>query len=685
MMMQKSAQSIARPSELQSRCLAAAIRIGERISSRAIWSGDSCSWPSASVGGEQLRRADPTTHLMAPSVYSGTAGVAIFLAELFALTRDDRFRVCCRGALVNAIQNIEQCPFDSDVSFYTGHLGIVYAISRYSLHTESSEFESTARALFDSMQESKKLGNGDIIGGASGGILALLGLLPHTSFPYSTQYAAFLGRHLVEQAVRHPGERWSWTTVGSQTSRDLCGFAHGASGCAAAFQELWVATNDPLFRYAAERAVAYENQFFSHENKNWLDLRSNKLQSIIDDVGTSGLARLVKEGNRPAENETSFMSAWCHGSPGIGLSRLRGYQLFEKSGLRRDAESAVECTLETLQTDNGNYSLCHGLFGNAETIVRAAEVLGAPQLSLHVEAVVRKGLALYEDSPAGWPCGTPEGRWDAGLMQGESGIGYFLLRFFDASTPSLLSPIASPHVVPPQSLSATTLDERTYREADADYWFGRTLRFVNSVYATTGGRATEIGLEKDMAAKEIADRLGRPALRETSVGRLIAFVAQPELYRWSESTSPRCRSEIYLDTLSRSVTDPHSIENATWMINTDRARLFESFAHWHAKLLPFEQYDLHFINRLMFPGAVTDSILVYETLNGFSIRELRHLPSVVLNAIALNQTNGITTEQLVQLVSSETDVLVNHELIRASVEGQLKDACAAGIVRPLDC
>jgi lantibiotic modifying enzyme len=111
---------------------------------------------------------------------------------------------------------------------------------------------------------------------------------------------------------------------------------------------------------------------------------------------------------------------------------------------RAEAEVGLDITQDSvvrgLQHRAGNFSLCHGMGGNAEILAEGARVLGgrgAHWAKLAAEAA-HTGAAWY--GPSGpWPCGAGS-RETPGLMLGLAGIGYFYLAMSGASVPSVLRP-----------------------------------------------------------------------------------------------------------------------------------------------------------------------------------------------------------------------------------------------------
>jgi hypothetical protein len=207
-----------------------------------------------------------------------------------------------------------------------------------------------------------------------------------------------------------------------------------------ALLELDLATGDGRFRFAAEMAFLYERRLFDEERSNWPDLRHKDFEDYLSGQKTDELRRAVRDGTPPAYQKR-YMTAWCHGSPGIGLARLRAFELTGQDVYRREAEAALRSTLQAIEDElsrGGNFSLCHGIGGNCELPLLAAELLGDPELRQVAERAAREGIATYEARGRPWPCGTLGGVPDPSLLVGEAGIGAFYLRLADPDTPSIL-------------------------------------------------------------------------------------------------------------------------------------------------------------------------------------------------------------------------------------------------------
>lgn len=118
------------------------------------------------------------------------------------------------------------------------------------------------------------------------------------------------------------------------------------------------------------------------------------------------------------------MTAWCHGAPGVGLSRVRAADYFRDPRFYDEVHVAIENTLK--EGLDVNHSLCHGSLGNLELLVEASKSWADPELRARTLRIAR-GILHSVDS-VGRLCGVPSGVETPGLMMGISGIGFGFLR-----------------------------------------------------------------------------------------------------------------------------------------------------------------------------------------------------------------------------------------------------------------
>jgi class II lanthipeptide synthase len=267
----------------------------------------------------------------------------------------------------------------------------------------------------------------DIIYGNAGAIVALLVLHDILKHTLLLDFAVQLGDEVLRTADRSK-RGYSWKSFALSTHYNLTGFSHGAAGIASALLELFQKTDDVKYRRAAEATFDYEQHWFDTAQGNWPDFRRNPHETKY---------------NKRSKQPFAFVTFWCHGAPGIALSRLRAYDILNDERYKTEAVIALHATqkaVETaLHTGIDNFSLCHGLADNADILLEGYKTLGQEwdNAALVAQKVAIFGINTYAASGKQWPCGISGGS-TPGLLLGLAGIGYFYLRMFRPSTPSIL-------------------------------------------------------------------------------------------------------------------------------------------------------------------------------------------------------------------------------------------------------
>jgi lantibiotic biosynthesis protein len=404
-----------------SRALDVAAGIGGRLAGAAIWHEGRCNWIGALPEGPPW--APTVLHgSLPPDLYTGTAGVALVLAELHAATGEPELRRTALGAIRQALSCADHVPLGAALGLYSGRPGIAFAAELVgSLLVDEAAIEGAAALLGEVGTEDEGERTDDLVLGRAGGIVALLALAPRMSDPGLVPRAADLGDELVA-AARRDGDGLSWPSPGLEIDDHLTGLAHGASGPGLALLELHRATGEERFRDAALSAFAYERGLFDPVAANWPDLRT----------------RPITGGPRPVRR---FTTAWCYGAPGIALARLRAAELIDDPTCRAEATAALETTAavvrEALAFDHRDFTLCHGLSGLAEVLSAGVALDGGGGDAL-AAAVADAGIERYAEPDREWPCGIPGGETQ-GLMVGLAGIALFYLRRHDPAVPSPLA------------------------------------------------------------------------------------------------------------------------------------------------------------------------------------------------------------------------------------------------------
>ncbi|MGB8507353.1 MAG: type 2 lanthipeptide synthetase LanM family protein, partial [Pyrinomonadaceae bacterium] len=419
--------------------IAAASAVGDKLELLAHCGADDAAWVGLTLVNEKHWSLMP----MGAELYAGVSGVALFLAYLGHLTREERYTTLARKAWQTVRRQAGlQKSAPVSISCFNGLSGLIYVETHLNalwgepdLLAEAEEMVARLRPFIERDEDY------DIIGGAAGCLGTLLGLYRHTASASALSAAVLCGEHLCAHST-NAGDGLGWLSRVAPRI-PLTGFSHGSAGIAWALLQLAEVTGEARFRRTALAAIEYERGLYSPVAHNWPDLRSSSTQEPTG-AGLSAAAHSPQ-----AAPPHVFTSAWCHGAPGIGLARLRSLgQLDDDDATRAEIHAALETTLA--EGFGLNHSLCHGDLGNLDFVMQTSVMFPEPEMHARRERLAARVLASIETY--GWLCGVPNGVETPGLMTGLAGIGYGLLRLAaPARVPSVLAlapPLSAPSAKP---------------------------------------------------------------------------------------------------------------------------------------------------------------------------------------------------------------------------------------------
>jgi type 2 lantibiotic biosynthesis protein LanM len=372
-----------------------------------------CEWLGMNIGWGGLKYYFGP---VGPSLYSGSTGIALFLACLKhaqKLPRELNSRLAIDTIIREIIQPLVKLTEMEEgvlmrwwrdqplgIAGCGGVLLALITLDRLAMKAPDGFESYTALAnkltqglRRDRLDTDKEL---DLLQGVTG----LIGPLLMLGEANSLEWARIAGDRLIDQQKESGG----WIVPSAQAKRPLTGWAHGAAGMAAALAQLHHYTRERHYLQAAEQGLEYERQLFVAEVGNWPDFRST-------------------------QESPYFHVGWCNGAPGIALSRLC---LMGTSLWNRQAEEELDIAIATTANSSVRRDhLCCGRFGLVAILRMAAERIGASDLQATEAAQRIEQQALAESQAASGNfhlLGTGEGSMiEPGLMTGISGIGMVLL------------------------------------------------------------------------------------------------------------------------------------------------------------------------------------------------------------------------------------------------------------------
>ncbi len=227
--------------------LEASVRIGALLCRDAVWHDGQVNWTADRLGADNSIVHAP----LDATLYSGTAGIALFLGRLALASGENLFRRTADAARAHALAHLP----DHSAGLYCGAIGI---LSTFHDGDSSALLESAAQPV---------TGQYDIMYGAAGSIQALLA---HGR----ADLAALNGDFLI-----------------SAPPPTLTGYSHGAAGIATALLDLYSATRESRYRDAALAALAWENSHYDPHQNNWPDFRTSERDFLsVWCHGSAGIA-----------------------------------------------------------------------------------------------------------------------------------------------------------------------------------------------------------------------------------------------------------------------------------------------------------------------------------------------------------------------------------------------------------
>jgi type 2 lantibiotic biosynthesis protein LanM len=419
--------------------LAAATEIGDRLARSSIRSGGTAMWIGlASQGGERWGISP-----VGPDLYEGLAGIAMFLAYLGWVSSEQQYVDLARAAVRTLRTQYARGTLDRSIGGFAGLGGHVYASTHLAATLDDDdlllEAESAVAKIASLVDDDEGL---DVIAGSAGSILALLALNRVRPRDDTLAVAVRCGERLLATAVEtDEGLAWQRDEI---APRPLGGLGHGTAGFAWALFELFGATSDQRFRQAAIEAIRHDRSLFSPLAGNWLDLRED-----------------ISDGREQGDDDHRCLAFWCHGSTGIGLTRMRCRRYWDDGAMHSEIDAAIDATIR--HGFGSSHCLCHGDFGNLELLSMACRE--SPNSRLRADLARLSGESLASIEEHGCISGHILGLESPGLMMGSAGVGYGLLRLaVPERVPSVL-------LLDPPHNSVVGVDARSHGS-------GRELAFV---------------------------------------------------------------------------------------------------------------------------------------------------------------------------------------------------------------
>lgn len=342
-------------------------------------------------------------------LYNGLAGNAIFFSSLYFKTKDIRYQEILYKILNTIKIDIDKIN-NKDSSAFNGMASIAYLYAfLYSQTKDVNMLKESIDIINECKEKIFQNASYDIIDGLAGILVVTLNIFELNQDMDMKDLSTKIGKDIIKNIQIKKGRAY-WKK-GNVDELMIAGFSHGLAGVSYALGKLYRITNCKEYLYLVNNLIKIENNYYTDDIENWIDLRNT------DDLSL---------------NETPIH--WCHGATGIGLSRLKNKDLI-------DSSDDIDKALKTVKK-NGLYRdsdcLCHGNLGNIELLLQVYKE--SKDINLYNLAIMRSYEIIKEnENSKGYKSGVGQIFDSPNFMLGLSGIGYEFLRLINPDKyPSVL-------------------------------------------------------------------------------------------------------------------------------------------------------------------------------------------------------------------------------------------------------
>ena len=361
-----------------------------------------------------------------PDLYTGYAGIVLFLLELARVTGDKAYKEDAAFGADALIASLPERlnPAQAETGLYSGVAGMGFTLYRVYKETGDDKYRKAAVRCRDLIHAAAQpAGQGvewgkitDIIAGASGTGLYLLDVAHTMDDPASRDLAVKAGLRLIELGIAEGGGR-KWR-MDPEFQRLMPNFSHGTAGVAYYLATLHRETGRQEFLDAALAGARY-------------------LQSIASTQGDTCLIF-----HDEPDNKNLYYLGWCHGPVGTSRLWVRLDQIDPKAGwlawAKKGAKGILASGIPEKQTPGfwNNLGQCCGSAGVAGFFLDLGKLTGDATYTAFAHRIVRNILDRATPTPGGglkWIHAEhrikPEYVYaQTGYMQGAAGIGMLMLR-----------------------------------------------------------------------------------------------------------------------------------------------------------------------------------------------------------------------------------------------------------------
>ncbi|MDD3278026.1 MAG: type 2 lanthipeptide synthetase LanM family protein [Lachnospiraceae bacterium] len=308
--------------------------------------------------------------------YDGLAGIAIVFQMLLQSRKMPEVYHRTFDMVVQQLQEYTETVStdlkkaeSTNSGLYNGEASVMWAYLLLYQLTDDKAYLQLGKKHAGIVQEiAMKDSGADLLDGKAGAIKGLLQLYEICKEKKYLVWAEKIEEKLADEAIK-TNQEMAWKPVDME--HPLLGMAHGNAGISEAYRMLYACTGFEDYYNKLEKVVRYEHNRFDKETGEWNDYRNPQNPKVSKNVPI----------------------AWCHGSGGILLSRLRLKKMQLNPVLEQMVNEDIKRALRKIEKNYAREErcLCHGMCGNKI-------ILEAGRADLCNIDSKRSGIALEDDT-----------------------------------------------------------------------------------------------------------------------------------------------------------------------------------------------------------------------------------------------------------------------------------------------
>lgn len=339
------------------------------------------------------------------NLYSGSVGVLLVMAYMSELVGLNQYNENLMQGITCLEHSLDKDVDDIDLSLFSGVGGYLYlAVKCNDLGIDMNHFlEKTLTFIENNLDEWLKKNCFDIITGIAG-LLLVLSLLYKKGL-HATRVSKIITtcKHYLLEKYPNP-YKLPKVAFDTNTKKLVVGFSHGLCGIAYALAktEEKLSKGSLVYKWITS-ALNYERKCFSYVYQNWPNTYSEQ---------------------RGLKGSELYQPNWCHGSLGIGLSRILLNQVgFADKFINFEISTAI-LSVRAIPLKK-SMNICHGHLGRLDFLIflKKEGLLDDPTLIFEQKQLM---ASILESN--NFCTETDDKIFIPGLMTGRAGLIYQILR-----------------------------------------------------------------------------------------------------------------------------------------------------------------------------------------------------------------------------------------------------------------